>query len=61
MSYVTTIDVFCDECGEWIFGSVNGGKRDALRRATAAGWAGRDGKHICPDCAGSTTTEDEDG
>lgn len=58
MSIVVTTDVFCDECGNWIFGDT-GHKADARKARASAkseGWVRIrvDGRlvDLCPTCAG---------
>ena len=57
MSIVITTDVFCDKCGNWVFGAT-GSKpyaRFARYRARLAGWVRRRSQNgkmidICPNC-----------
>lgn len=55
MSFIYSIDVFCDECGDWIEGSSGSlhSKREAWERASQNGWKKKKGQHICSVCLGT--------
>ncbi len=55
MSYVTSIDVFCDgkDCPAWgdDFAMTEAGKRMMDKQAKLYGWTKVKGKHFCPACS----------
>lgn len=67
MSFCVTTELQCDGCGEhstntgsaFVIAESGGFRREVVEKARMEGWKIERARHLCPECARTSTTESE--